>query len=101
MAVENAVNYIRKVQNDEVLAAKLNGLDTNELVDHAGTIGYQFTPEELHEAIDEVYGDLDEADLDSAAGGTRYVDAASPYLFKRLRRPGFDGKGNDLYDKNP
>jgi predicted ribosomally synthesized peptide with nif11-like leader len=78
VALEQAKQYIRKVGNDNVLAAKLKGLKLGELVDHAGTVGYEFSLSELQEALDELHGDLSADDLSGAVGGVFFGPSQRP-----------------------
>ena len=99
MAVENAKTFINTVNSDEALAQKLaDAPDMNAIVTRANEMGYSFSHDELQAAIDEVYGELSEADLDNAAGGATDVflkldgiPGEARFLRKRPGRAKFEG----------
>ena len=69
MSVSNAKSFIQKVNNDEALAQQLgNTTDVAMLVRKGDDMGLSFSAAELQEAVDELYGELGEADLDVSGG---------------------------------
>ncbi len=72
MSAEKAKAFLKKAQDDQDLQAKIDATQSNgkAVVKLGASLGYEFTVEELNMAIDELYGELSDEELASAAGGT-------------------------------
>jgi predicted ribosomally synthesized peptide with nif11-like leader len=72
MSAEKAKAFLKKAQDDQALQAKIDATQSNgkAVVKLGASLGYEFTVEELNMAIDELYGELSDEELASAAGGT-------------------------------
>ena len=71
MSLENAKAFLNKVNDDAEFYDKLAALSGNSqaAVELGASMGFVFTTEELIAATDEVFGDLSDDELASAAGG--------------------------------
>jgi predicted ribosomally synthesized peptide with nif11-like leader len=69
MSVENAKTFLNKLDHDSNLLQSVAQMSLVDVIGHANDNGYDFTLEALSEALDEQYGEMDEAELNSVAGG--------------------------------
>jgi len=72
MSLEKAKAFLKKAEDDKDLQAKIDATqsDGKAVVKLGAGMDYEFTVEELNTAIDEMYGELSDEELASAAGGT-------------------------------
>lgn len=72
MPLDNAKAFLQQAEADQALRAKIDatGSDGKAVVMIGSEKGFEFTVEELNAAIDELYGELSDEELASAAGGT-------------------------------
>jgi predicted ribosomally synthesized peptide with nif11-like leader len=100
MTIEAIENFFKKAEQDENLKKELAfWVEGNEeiscvyLTTLARDHGFEFTPEELHDAIEEVRKreqdgqELTDEDLENVAGGARYRMARIPKIVPGLRIP--------------
>ena len=72
MSLEAAKSFLQKADENDELRDKLEALggDSKAAVKLGAEQGFQFTAEEFVDAMDELYGELSEEELEDAAGGT-------------------------------
>lgn len=63
MSVENARAFLQKAEDDDELKTRIEdaGGDGAVLVELGAAYGFSFTAEDLYEAMDDLYSDLDDA----------------------------------------
>ncbi|MBN2305613.1 MAG: Nif11-like leader peptide family RiPP precursor [Anaerolineae bacterium] len=71
MSLENAQAFLTQAEDDVVLREKLEDAagDGPALVALGAEYGFAFTADELNDAMDNLYGDLSDDELENAAGG--------------------------------
>jgi predicted ribosomally synthesized peptide with nif11-like leader len=71
MSLEIAKEFLKKTREQDDLYQKISAIagDSVAAVRLGASLGYAFTVQELETASDELYGDLSDDDLASAAGG--------------------------------
>jgi predicted ribosomally synthesized peptide with nif11-like leader len=72
MSLEAAKSFLQKADENDELRDKLEALggDSDAAVKLGAAQGFQFTADEFVDAMDELYGDLSDDELENAAGGT-------------------------------
>jgi predicted ribosomally synthesized peptide with nif11-like leader len=90
MSLENAKAFLNKLDNDKEFLNQVAGADdTPARTELARTAGFDFTDDELGQAINELHGEeLSEEDLDSVAGGVKSftVDPKLDHLSNHYKR---------------
>ncbi len=71
MSLENAKAFLKKVEADHDLYARLAKMegDSAAAVKLASELGFTFSADDLITANDDLYGELSDDELESAAGG--------------------------------
>lgn len=77
MAIENAKQFVEKVQADAALAERVKGMTPQESLALAKEMGLEFTEEELKQATEDVEDrELSPEELEQGVGGARHKKRA-------------------------